>query len=510
MTKATLNYSGQFKFSKLDFWVATAVALVSVLFYAFNLTPSLSGGDNGELTTAMHFLGIAHAPGYPLHSFLGKLATFIPFKNVAWRANFFSALSTGVVLYFCVLVYIKLLLIYKIRRSYIYCISAITAIVYALSDVLWNQSIMCEVYTISAIFHPLTFLILIKWREQIIDHQQSRFVYLGESQLLAYAFIFGVALCSHQTIILTVPFVVVFVLFTLYEYQFKGRDLFDQKMIIGMVTLAVILILVAISWFMYFSKIASLKSNLFQNNYQNTKFSVSVFVICQLIMLFVYLGFRFTNKINPADFYQKLGLLLVKFFGMVFLGFCVYLYVFIRAEGNPPINWGGINEIKANNFMEVVWGKLAKFFTMINRKQFGDSGRVPLNLYNLLQTLKVVMIQINGIQFSIPFYLLMILGVIRLYRDRFWLFAWSVMFLSFNIALSVFLRFNFNPRDLFFVQFFYIFSFFAMTIPICFGLVWSMEFLERQLSKRVQQTELDKKEEIQAEAVVADSVAVEK
>ena len=483
MSNVVSNYSDQFKFVKLDFWVATIVALISIVFYAFNLTPSLSGGDNGELTTAMHFLGIAHAPGYPLHTFLGKLSTFIPFENVAWRANFFSAISTGVVLYFCMLVYIKLLLTFKVRRSYIYCISIITTVAYGLSEVLWNQSIMCEVYTISAIFHPLTFLILIKWREKIIDNKGSRFVYLGESQLLAYAFIFGVALCSHQTIILTVPFAVFFILLTLYEYQLKGRELWNQKMLLGVVTLVVVLILVAISWNTYFSKIADLKSNLFQNNYKNTKFGVSVFVICQLIMLGIYLIFKFTKKINSEDFYQRGALLLVKFFGMLFIGFCIYLYVFIRAEGNPPINWGGINEIKANSFMEMVWGKLAKFFTMINRKQFGDSGKVAVNLYNFFYTIKIVMIKINGSQFSIPFYFVMLFGLIRLFKDTFWFLSWLVMFLTFNVALSLFLRFNFNPRDLFFVQFFYVFSFFTMTIPLCFGITWIMERVEKIISK---------------------------
>ena len=62
------------------------------LFYLFSLHPTVSAGDSGELITAAYTLGIAHPPGYPLWTILGKIFTIIiPFGNIAYRVNLMSA-----------------------------------------------------------------------------------------------------------------------------------------------------------------------------------------------------------------------------------------------------------------------------------------------------------------------------------------------------------------------------------------------------------------------------------
>lgn len=49
-------------------------------------------GDSGELIISAYQLSIAHPPGYPLFTILGKIFTFLPFGSVAWRVNLMSAL----------------------------------------------------------------------------------------------------------------------------------------------------------------------------------------------------------------------------------------------------------------------------------------------------------------------------------------------------------------------------------------------------------------------------------
>ena len=43
-------------------------------------------------------LGIAHPPGFPLYTMLGKLFTLIPFGDVAYRVNLMSALFAALTL----------------------------------------------------------------------------------------------------------------------------------------------------------------------------------------------------------------------------------------------------------------------------------------------------------------------------------------------------------------------------------------------------------------------------
>jgi hypothetical protein len=71
---------------------AAAAGLVPLGVYVATLSPTVNGGDSGELVAVAYLLGVAHPPGYPLHALLGKLLTFLPLGSVAWRVNLLSAL----------------------------------------------------------------------------------------------------------------------------------------------------------------------------------------------------------------------------------------------------------------------------------------------------------------------------------------------------------------------------------------------------------------------------------
>jgi hypothetical protein len=76
-----------------------ALALLVALLLAVYLTTlsrSISGGDSGELVTVAYELGVAHPPGYPLHTLIGHGLTYLPFGSIAMRVNLGSALyATG-------------------------------------------------------------------------------------------------------------------------------------------------------------------------------------------------------------------------------------------------------------------------------------------------------------------------------------------------------------------------------------------------------------------------------
>ena len=67
--------------------IVTALAgIVPLAVYVATLTPTVAGGDAGEMITVAYLLGVAHPPGYPLYTLLAKLASLIPIGTVPSRS----------------------------------------------------------------------------------------------------------------------------------------------------------------------------------------------------------------------------------------------------------------------------------------------------------------------------------------------------------------------------------------------------------------------------------------
>ena len=83
------------------------VAAVLFVLYALTICPTVGPGDSGELSVAASTWGVAHAPGYPLLTLAGNLATHLaPFAepglvlnllNAAFAAAACAVLATAVV-----------------------------------------------------------------------------------------------------------------------------------------------------------------------------------------------------------------------------------------------------------------------------------------------------------------------------------------------------------------------------------------------------------------------------
>lgn len=78
--------------------VEWAVLAVAFAVYVATLAPGVLPADSGEFQFVSPVLGIAHPPGYPLYTLLGKLATLLPLNSVAWRVNLLSALLAALTL----------------------------------------------------------------------------------------------------------------------------------------------------------------------------------------------------------------------------------------------------------------------------------------------------------------------------------------------------------------------------------------------------------------------------
>jgi len=186
--------------------VGVALLLFVTCFACYRLTlaPTITwkhdGVDSGDLITAAHTLGVAHPPGYPLFTLLGKLFALLPIGETAYRVNLMSAVlaaSTVSLLFFALLQLVPQRL--DARSTVV--IAAASALLLAFSRVFWSQAIIAEVYSLNALIVAMTiFFATLYWRK-------------GESRwLYALALALGLGLSNHFSCLLLMPGVLLLVL----------------------------------------------------------------------------------------------------------------------------------------------------------------------------------------------------------------------------------------------------------------------------------------------------------
>lgn len=205
---------------RIDAFLVLAVTL-PLAVYLLTLAPTVTFFDSGEFITAISSLGSPHSPGYPLFVNYAKAFTFLPFGDIAFRVNFATAISASLA---CLGVYLLALRLSTIgddspvsggtdtvRR--LACLAA--ALFFAFTPRLWLQSNHDKPYPLLSFLAAIVFLLLLSWRESYLQGKEKpACVYLG-------AFICGLALGAHQTIVLLVPSYAFIILAT--DWRLIGR-----------------------------------------------------------------------------------------------------------------------------------------------------------------------------------------------------------------------------------------------------------------------------------------------
>lgn len=148
--------------------------------------------DAGVLQVKAAVLGIPDYTGYPTWVMLGKLFTYLPFGDVAYRVNLSSAVYAALAVLFVYLIGLRLT-----RRA---SAAVAGALAFGLGRVLWSQAVIAEVYTLNALLVAATLYALLVWR----DTRRDRY-------LLLVCFLMGLALTDHLTSGLLIPAVLLFV-----------------------------------------------------------------------------------------------------------------------------------------------------------------------------------------------------------------------------------------------------------------------------------------------------------
>lgn len=191
---------------------AFVTALFCLAIYTLTLCPSVPGGDGAELITASYTLAVAHPPGYPLYTLLGKLFTYIPHGSIAWRVNLFSAVCDSAAAAFVFLIVVR---ITKKNAA-----GFLSAALFAFSPLIWRYAVIAEVFALNNLFVAVLFyLALCFWEER-----KMGLVYVG-------ALVLGLGLSNHHTLIFYAGPL------TLWVFWIARKELWNPRRVFILLTL---------------------------------------------------------------------------------------------------------------------------------------------------------------------------------------------------------------------------------------------------------------------------------
>jgi hypothetical protein len=187
----------------------TAAALAGLAVYTLywvTLAPTIAFWDSGEYVTVAHTLGIPHPPGNPLFVLLAKgwETLLAPFGlSVAVRVNLFSAALSAAAHGLWFLVADRSLAGWTDDRRLRLIAASAAVLVSATAFTVWSQSNVNEkVYTVSLFTTALAVWLALRWRDRG----------MGDTRLLALAFLLALTATNHLMGILVAPALLVFVL----------------------------------------------------------------------------------------------------------------------------------------------------------------------------------------------------------------------------------------------------------------------------------------------------------
>lgn len=169
-----------------DFFFAPVVGVVSLAVYLLTLAPTVASNDAGRFQIAAPLLGTGHPTGYPTFILTGKLFTFLPFGDVAFRMNLMAAVFGALA---AALAYLLTRMLGAGQSA-----SAGGALLLAFSSTFWSQAAFSEVYTMHVFFMLAVALLMLGFR------QTGSSVYLVLAGLL-----FGLSLGNNAGMVLFIP-----------------------------------------------------------------------------------------------------------------------------------------------------------------------------------------------------------------------------------------------------------------------------------------------------------------
>ena len=171
------------------------VFALSLALYLRTLMPGQAFDDWGELQTVPHVLGVPHPTGYPTYVLAAWLFELLPVGSIAFRANLFAAV--------CVALALAVMVSIQQRLGVRPLVAAGIALATGATGSVWASAGVAEVNSLHLLFIALIFDRSLAWARS----HRLRDLALG-------GLLIGLSLGNHVLSAFTVPYVVLFVLWS--------------------------------------------------------------------------------------------------------------------------------------------------------------------------------------------------------------------------------------------------------------------------------------------------------
>ena len=430
-------------------WIAFGVTfLISLITYTLTLQPTVGLEDSGELIVASDYLGVPHPPGYPIWTLLTwafqwvfHKVTFHGYPNPAWGVNFFSAFTGAAACGILALLvsrsgmdFLRNLkkeseVLGEQTESLFCSVAGISAgLLLAFSQGLWSQSVIAEVYAPNILFQTAVLLFLYRWMSEP-DNPKPLFL---------AAFIFGLGLTNHQTL------------------MFMGAA-FGVGIILRNLKLARDFAIVGVFYVLMVAlNIRGPEAWAWNQGWDSPAF----WFWSAYAVVIPVLGLFLPNGRTVCATYL-----------LMLLGLSFYLYMPFASDQNPPINWGYprtwdglMHAITRGQYEKVT---LANVFSFTFLLQIGAYLR-DLRAQFLLPIAALALIPFASVRW---------LGK----KNVFWLLTTLVSFIAVGLLFMILQNPKVDMQTLFIARVQYIQSHAVYAIWIGYGLLLLMAWLEAKV-----------------------------
>jgi hypothetical protein len=186
--------------SRTDILISGLIGIAALALYIHTLAPSLLWGDSAEFQTLSYTLGMTHPSGYMTQIMFGKLFTYIPVGNIAYRVNLMSA-------FFGALAVAETYLIVRLLGGWR--VAALSAtVLLTLTEGFWWRALLAESYASAAGMLAMIWLLVLLWRNI------GKLIFLFLAGLAG-----GLSLGIHSTVVMTALSVLIFLALTTHKRE---------------------------------------------------------------------------------------------------------------------------------------------------------------------------------------------------------------------------------------------------------------------------------------------------
>lgn len=307
-------------------WLVFAFALMT---YTMTMEKSGSFWDCGEFIPVASKLQIAHPPGAPFFSIVGRVLTIFAEPDTPQAAimiNFLSALSTAFVSLFCfwIITAVAKKLIIKSEEDYnmpnilaVMGAGIVGALASTFADSIWFSAVEGEVYALSIFFMTFVVWAATKWEA---DDSPNH-----DKWLVLIAFMIGLSTGVHLLSLLALPFVGIIIFYKKFNFSWLG--------LLASFILSFVLVIFVMEGVIVGIPAILTKFELFFVNGMGMGFNTGVFVGIAVLIAAVLALLWYSH--SRKKYYLNLATIS---FLVLLIGYSSYMTVPIRAVANPPIN----------------------------------------------------------------------------------------------------------------------------------------------------------------------------